>query len=276
MSFTTDVEALEIDLLLEAIFQRFGNDFRNRQKHIIHRKLRSFMDAHSIARVSVLQNRVLHDPSFIDPLLCALEARSVGLFDSPEQMLKMRKVFLPWLRSCAAPKIWIAECTAAEDVYGLVTLLMEDDLYQKTHVYVTGSNISLLGSARESKFSASLFKKYERNYRLAGGRGTLLNYCEKVGDAFVFHADLQSNITWAHFNIGTDASFNEFEIIVCSSGFNDFTLRSQHRALQVFYDSQPNFGLLTVVGPNSLEISPLFSHYKALSIKYGLYQRVSQ
>lgn len=275
MSIDNDVEELEITLLLEAIFQRFGNDFRSHQKHSVLRKLHGFMAAHSIASVSVLQDKVLHDATFIDPLLCTLDARPVGLFDYPEQMMKMRRVFVPWLRSCPAPKIWIAECTAAEDIYGLVILLMEENLYHKTRIYVTGPNANLLAEAHQSKFSTMLLKKYEKNYLLAGGTRALLNYCEKIDDSFVFNPELQGNITWAQYNLGTDASFNEFEIIVCCSGLVDFTWRSRHRALQIFYESQPNFGMLAITGETPLEITSLISRYKALSTQYGLYQRMA-
>jgi len=275
MSIAKDIEELEISLLLEAIFQRFGNDFRNHQKHGIRRKLHGFMKVHSIASVSILQSKVLHDATFIDPLLCALDARPVGLFEYPEQMMKMRKVFVPWLRSCPAPKIWIAECTAAEDVYGLAILLMEENLYHKTRIYVTGPNASLLAEAHQSKFPTKLLKQYERNYLLAGGAGALLNYCEKIDHSFVFNSELQCNITWAQYNLVTDASFNEFEVIVCCNGLTDFTWRSRHRALQIFYESQPNFGMLTITGSAPFDITSLVSRYKALSARYGLYQRVA-
>lgn len=275
MSDAKDVEALEIDLLLEAIFRRFGYDFRGHQKNSIRRKLHGFMAVHSIANVSLLQDKILHDVTFVDPLLRALEARSVGLFDYPEQINRMRELLIPWLRSCPAPKIWIAECSAAEDIYGLVILLVEENLFHKTRIYATGPNANLLTEARTGKFPMALCEKYERNYRLSGGVAALLNYGKKVGDSFVFNEDLKNNITWAQYNLSTDASFNEFEVILCCNGLSDFSLRSRHRALQVFYDSQPNFGILLIAGKNPLEAIPFISSYKILSAEYGIYQRLA-
>jgi chemotaxis protein methyltransferase CheR len=274
MSITRSVEDLEITLLLEAIFQRFGSDFRHYQKSSIRQKLGDFMESHSIATISALQDRVLHGAIEVEPLLCALDARSACLFDYPEQMLKMRSICVPWLRSCPAPKIWVAECTAAEDIFGLAILLMEEDLYHKTQIYVTGPNASLLAEAREGKFSAKLFSKYEKNYFLAGGSGALADYCEKIDNLWIFNPELQDNITWAQYNLGTDASFNEFEVIVCCGGLANFTSRLRHRALHIFYSSQPTFGLLTIAGENTFESTSFVPHYKILSSKYGLYQRV--
>lgn len=273
MSAAKVVEDLEITLLLEAIYQRFGDDFRSHQKETIRHKLHSFMHAHALATVSALQDRVLHDAHYLEPLLRALDARAVGLFDQPEHMLKLRKTLVPWLRSCPAPKIWIAECAAAEDVYAIAIMLMEENLYHKTGIYVTSSNASLLAESQEGKFSAALLSEYEKNYLLAGGVGSLSNYYEKVDDVVILNAELESNITWAQYNLGTDASFNEFELIICRGGLADFTSRLRRRALQIFYDSLPTFGILSIVGADAVEIAPFVSRYKAISPKYGLYQR---
>jgi chemotaxis protein methyltransferase CheR len=48
MDISRALEDLEITLLLEAIFQRFGDDFRGYQKEIIRRKLHGIMLAHNI------------------------------------------------------------------------------------------------------------------------------------------------------------------------------------------------------------------------------------
>ena len=274
MTAVREIEELEISLLLEAIYQRFGNDFRNHQTHTLREKLHCFMSAHSIVSISMLQGKILHDANFIELLLCALNTRPVALFNHPEQMLKLRRAIVPWLRSCPAPKIWIADCIAAEDVYGLAIVLMEENLYYKTRIYVTGANASLLANAQQSRFPAKLLKQYEQNYLLAGGANALLNYCEKIAGSFLFIPALQQNITWAEYNLETDASFNEFEVIVCCSGLSDLNWRSRHRALQIFYESQPNFGMLNIAGENPLEITSLVSRYKAISKKYGLYQRM--
>jgi chemotaxis protein methyltransferase CheR len=275
MDLSNGVESLEVGLLLEAIFRCFGNDFRHHNKNFIRHKLRGFMETHSIATLSALQEKILHDSTFVEPLLCALDERASRLFDHPEQILKLRKTLIPWLRSCPAPKIWVAECVSAEEVFGLVILLLEEDLHHKTQLYVTGPNANLLAQARLGRFSANLYAQYEENYYQAGGVNSLANYCARIEDTFVFNSELHSNITWVQYNLGTDASLNEFEAIVCCGGLSGFTLHLRNRAIRLFYESQPVFGVLTILGDDSLEITPFISRYKVISEKYGLYQRVA-
>lgn len=274
MSISKTLEDLEITLLLEAVFQRFGDDFRGYQKEIIRRKLRAFMLAHDIPTVSAVQDFILHDPTYIDALLCALDAHPAGLFDHPKHMRELRKILIPWLRSCPAPKIWIAECSAAEDVYAIAIMLMEEGVYHKTQIFATGANATLLSEAREAKFPLEKLAQYDENYLRAGGTESLANYYKQVDDVIVFRAELNRNITWAQYNLGTDASFNEFELIVCCGSLNDYASRLRRRALQVFYDSLPAFGILSIADADYTDLMALISHYSTLSSKQGLYRKI--
>ncbi|RYY74922.1 MAG: chemotaxis protein [Gammaproteobacteria bacterium] len=273
MEVSNALEDLEITLLLEAIYQRFGDDFRGYQKNAIRRKLHSFMLAHDLATVSCVQDRVLHHPSYIDALLCAFDAHPAGLFDHPKHMKELRRALIPWLRSCPAPKVWIAECASSEDVFATAIMLMEEGVYHKTKIFATGANATLLSEAREAKFSLEKLAQYEENYVRAGGTETLSDYYREHNDVAVFRDELSRNITWAQYNLGTDASFNEFELIVCRGGLNEYASRLRRRVLQLFYDSLPTFGLLSIVGTNYAEVAPFVSKYNVTSPEHGLYRR---
>ena len=268
------LEDLEITLLLEAIYQRFGDDFRGYQKEAVRRKLHGFMLAHNLATISCVQDAVLHDPSYIDALLCTLDSHPAGLFDHPKHMKELRTVLIPWLRSCPAPKIWIAECSSAEDVFATAIILMEEGVYHKTRIFATGANATLLSDAREAKFPLEKIAQYEENYVRAGGTDNLSNYYREHESTGVFRSELARNITWAQYNLGTDASFNEFELIICRSGLNDYASHLRRRVLQLFYDSLPTFGLLSIAGANYADVAPFISNYKVISPEHGLYRRI--
>jgi len=275
MDTSTKLEDLEITLLLEAIFQRFGDDFRNHQKDLIQRKVRGFMLAHNIATISELQNKILHDCTYIEALLRTLDGRLVGLFDNPEYILELRKVLIPWLRSCPAPNIWIAECTAAEDVYTMAILLMEEGLFHKTRIFATSTNAILLNEARYGKFLLKNIAQYEENYLRAGGTASLANYYHQLDETTAaFHQELASIVTWAQYNLGTDSSFNEFELIICRGGLSEYTSRLRRRALQLFCDSLPTFGILSIFGTEYNEVVSFLSQYKTISPRYGLYRKI--
>lgn len=272
MNLAADTEILEVSLLLEAIFQRFGRDFRHYNRENVREKLRCFMAAHSVSTLSALQEKVLHDTRYIEPLLRALENPPPALFEHPERLLKLRETLVPWLRSCPAPRVWIVDAIAAEQIFWLSILLQEENLLHKTQIYVTASDAERLAEARWGRFAANLFALYAENYRRAGGKSSLVDYCVRVEDRFIFNAELHTNITWAEYHLGRDASLNEFEAIICCADLSAFTLQRRHHANQVFRESQPMFGVLALANENFVAISDI-PHYRALNRAYGIYQR---
>ena len=59
-----EIETIEVDLLLEAIFRRWGYDFRSYARASIERRTRQFLSGSSFKRVSEMIRKVLYDKEF--------------------------------------------------------------------------------------------------------------------------------------------------------------------------------------------------------------------
>jgi chemotaxis protein methyltransferase CheR len=269
------VEELEIDLLLEGVFQRFGYDFRGYQREPLRRKLCQLMQRDGLQTVSALQGRVMHDAVASDALLRALAVHPAAMFDDPHHFRVLRDALGPWLRSCPSPKIWIAECASMEEAGTLAILLAEEEINSKTRIFATVSNEGLLRDASRGGFAPDRLGEYEENYRRSGGQKSLADYCIEDSGRMFLRPELLSNITWAQYNLATDASFNEFELIVCRRTLGDFGPALQRRALQLFRDSLPLFGILSVDEKSELNDAALAGCFKAISAESGLYRRIS-
>lgn len=272
---TQSVEDLEIDLLLEGVYRRFGQDFRGYRRESVRHRLHALMRGAGLKTVSSLQDRVMHDASASDLLLRALTMQPAGLFDDPGYFHALRQAMVPWLRSCPSPRVWVAECVAAEEVCALAILLAEEGLHEKTQIFATAANESLLEEAKAGEFALDRWSEYTENYRKCGGRANFADYCSKAHGKAVFSTELRSNVTWAQYSLATDASFNEFQLIVCRNALSDFGVALSRRTLQLFYDSMPLFGILSVRGDDGLNAAPFVSRYKAIAEAQGLYRRVA-
>ena len=275
MTAAQAVEDLEIDLLLEGVFQYSGYDFRGYQREPLRHKLHGLMQADGMPSVSALQDRVLHDIGAFETLLRVLSGQPAPLFDNPGHFRALRDSLGPWLRSCPSPKIWIADCLSAEEACSLAILLKEENLYDRTRIFATVPNESLLEEASGGSFPLDRMVEYEENYRRSGGQGSLASYCIESGGQAIFIPELRRNITWAHYNLTTDASFNEFELIVCHRRLGDFGVALRRRALQLFHESLPLFGMLSVDATTDLSVTPFDSRYKPICAEQGLYRRMA-
>jgi len=267
------VEELEIELLLEALSQRHGYDFRDYERAPVRRKLLAVMAERGLKTVSALQERVLHEPGAASAVLRALAPAPSGLFADPAWAGEARDVLGKSLRPAAVPKVWLAECAGVGEAWTLAILLHEEGLLARTEIFATMANDELLLDAREAGIDAQALPALQEAYQLGGGTGRLADHLEvREGRAFLLPR-LRARITWAGHNLVTDASFNEFQAIICRRALADFGPLLRQRVLRLFHDSLARFGVLGI----DRELGPADAHagtYQALPGAWPWYRRV--
>lgn len=237
-------EELETDLLLEALYQRFGFDFRAYERAALKSKLHALMRSRQLATVSQLQDRMLHDPQTGAALLRALSVQPAVLFDDPQQARQLRKVLASCLRASAVPKVWLAECAGVQEAWMLAILLADEQLHARTEIFATVANEEMLAGVADASIALDCLDEYQENYLKSGGYANLADFFDVKGKRAVLQPQLRSRITWAQYNLVTDASFNEFQLILCRKALADFGPVLRQQTLQLFHDSLSLFGVL--------------------------------
>lgn len=267
-------EELEIELLLEALFQRFGYDFRAYDRPALRRKLHQVMQARGLSTVSSLQDRVLHAPGVGPALLRALSVQPAALFDDPERSRQLRIVLASCLRASAVPKVWLAECAGPEEAWSLAILLAEEQLHLRTEIYATVANEEMVAAAQLASIPAERLAACQEAYFKSGGTAQLTDYFDVCDGRAVLRPALRDRITWAQYSVVTDASFNEFQMIVCQRALPDFGPLLRQRVLRLFHDSLALFGVLGL----DREIAvgdPLAANYQAVFPHQSWYKRIA-
>jgi chemotaxis protein methyltransferase CheR len=258
-----EVEELELDLLAEALFQRYGYDFRGHERAVLRRKLRGVMQQRSLRTLSSLQGQVLHDPGAASAVLRALHVPPAAMFDDPEEARLLRQACATCLHGTALPKVWLADCAGAEQAWTLAVLLAEQGLLAHTELHCTVASDELLAEAQDASIPLERLAEYQASYQRtraaapstatdggSAGENTaspqLADYFQVVGQRAVLLPQLRSRITWAQYNLVTDASFNEFNLIVCRRALPDFGPLLRQRVLQLFHASLAPFGVLAL------------------------------
>ena len=131
-----------------------------------------------------------------------------------------------------------------EEVYSMAILLHEEGLYEKTRIFATDLNATMLEKAKQGTFPLDGMQRYTKNYIGAGGKRAFSEYYKAVDDQVFFHSYLQKNVVFAQHNLVTDHSFNEFDIIICRNVLIYFNKRLQNDVHKLFYDSLSISGFL--------------------------------
>ncbi|TWI67642.1 chemotaxis protein methyltransferase CheR [Pseudoduganella lurida] len=269
-----ELEALELELLLEAVARRFGFDFRSHDRAAIRRKLAALMERRALHTLSQLQDRVLHDVDASSALLRALGVPPATMFDDVQEAVQLLAVAEQCLPGAPLPKVWLADCAGAEQAWTVAVLLAERQLLWGTEIHATVTTDAQLDEAVAASIPADALPLYQRRYEEAGGTGRLADYFEAHGGRLVPVPQLRNRITWAQYNLVTDASFNEFQLIVCRRALPDFGPLLRQRVLDLFDGSLAVFGALGIDRPLDRQ-ARMAGHYVTLLPGLSWYKRVS-
>jgi chemotaxis protein methyltransferase CheR len=215
MEHDAELEALELRLFLEAIYSRYGYDFRGYNQASMTRRLQAVLVKLGKRYISELQHEILRDASLFSTVLDDLTVRTSDMFRDPTFFRAIRRTLVPVLRTYPLLRVWHAGCAGGEEVYSLAILLTEEGLYDRAQIYATDLSTQALDQARQGFYSAEHLPAYEENYRHAGGSGAFESYYTHAYDGIAMKEALRKNILFFHHNLISDHPFAEMHLIFC-------------------------------------------------------------
>jgi chemotaxis protein methyltransferase CheR len=261
-------------LLLEAVYRRYGFDFRQYAQASLKRRLWRRLIAEGLHTITELQAKLLHDAHCMERLLLDLSINVTSMFRDPTFYLAFRDKIVPTLHTYPFTRIWCAGCSTGEEVYSLAILLTEEGLYERTRIYATDINETVLATAREGVFPLSKMQQYTQNYIRAGGAGEFSDYYVAAYDAAQFSRSLTENVVFAQHNLAMDRSFNQFNVIVCRNVMIYFDKALQGRVHSLFYESLDTFGILCLGHKESLAFTQFVNKYEQLDEVERIYKKI--
>ncbi len=268
------VADVEVSLLLEGVFRLFGYDFRQYSPKSLRRRIDDLVSAEKLASVSALQERVLHHRAALDRFVSSLSVQVSDFFRDPSFFKSFREKAIPLLRTYPLIRVWHAGCASGEEVCSMAILLEEEGLLQKSLLYATDINIQALQMARFGIYGEGQVNSCVDNYSRAAGKRSLWDYFDRDGGKARVKPSLRDRIVFTEHNLVTDASFNEFNVILCRNVLIYFTVPLRNRVHHLLYDSLTHFGLLALGAKETLQFTEFEKRYRALDSGNKIYRRV--
>lgn len=270
----SEVERIELNLLLEAIFQRYGYDFRNYAMQSIARRLRQFVRDRQLSGFLEVAGLVLRDPAFFHVLVPYFSVSVTSLFRDPFVYAALSKVVIPRLRSWAHFKIWHAGCATGEEVYSHAILLREAGISERSMLYATDISQPALETAKAGIYPLEVMRKGTTNYLASGGQHALSEYYHARYEAAIMNADLRRRMTFSRHNLAMDTSFGEMQLIVCRNVLIYFNESLQNEVLELFWESLDTGGFLCLGDKESLMFTSVEARFEIVDEAARIYRKV--
>lgn len=262
---------IEIKLLLEAIYLKYGHDFRNYSKAHLKRRVLHRLMISGLNSVSEMQYKVLHEPDFMQEVLSDFSINVTEMFRDPEFYLSMRREVLPVLKTYPFVKIWHAGCSTGEEVYSMAVLLEEEGLLNRSLIYATDYNENVLKIAKEGRYKKENIGDYEKNYIRGGGKGKLADHLQLNGNFVKFDPKFRKRMVFSEHNLVTDNVFAEVHMIICRNVLIYFNRNLQNRVIALFRDSLMKGGILGIGNKETLDFSRYTNDFEYINKGQRIY-----
>lgn len=266
-------EDIELQLLLEAIFQRYGYDFRSYSVASLRRRVDQHLLIARYKHMGELIHAILHSGEAFGALLSFLTINVTEMFRDPDFYQAFREKVVPVLRTHPFIKIWHAGCATGEEIYSMAILLEEEGLYDRCQIYATDIDKEVLEKARKGIFSVADLRKYTENYQKAGGRRSLSDYYTAKYDNVIMEPRLKKNVIFADHDLATDQVFGEMQVIFCRNVMIYFNRELQNRVFQLFHDSLDIGGTLCLGNKESLRFATCAEQFDVIDKAQRIYRK---
>ncbi|MBF0447094.1 MAG: protein-glutamate O-methyltransferase CheR [Magnetococcales bacterium] len=270
----SSIQDIEIDLLVEGLYRRYGYDFRQYSQASLKRRLINFAENNRLTHLSEIIPRMMRDLAFQESLINGISVPVTEMFRDPNLFKVLRQQIIPILQSYPFINIWHAGCATGEEVYSLAILLKEEGIYDRCQIFATDLSHESLRKAQDGIFSLDYMRDYTGNYQKSGGRGTFSDYYVARYNLAKMDDELKKNITFSRHNLATDGVFIQANLILCRNVLIYFNRTLQDRVLTLLHDSLERDGFLCLGQKESLHLSPVARAFRPVQEKEMVFRKL--
>lgn len=258
----------DLRMFIDTVKSLSDYDFSDYSDKSLKRRLSKIL-LDSNLTISSLLEKISNNQDFLEEIVKSITVNTTELFRDPPIWDTMRQDILPHYKDKSEILIWHAGCSTGQEVYSMLILLYEMDLFQKSKVYATDINSDVLTYASEGiykyKFNVNYLDNFDKVIR-QDTNGELIDVpyskyfsIEKTRDLLRMHQFLLEKPVYKKQDLVSDP--NPFpvayDIIICRNVVIYFNYELQNKVFKLFYDAmKPGGSLLlgvheTILGPVS-------------------------
>ncbi|MDP2560908.1 protein-glutamate O-methyltransferase CheR [Psychrobium sp. 1_MG-2023] len=276
MPSKNELWVFEVDLLLEAIFFRYGYDFRHYSRASLERRVENRLALSDLSSPSEMITKVLHEPAFFELFLKDMSITVTDMFRDPHVFRVIREVVFKQLRTYSRVNIWHAGCATGEEVYSMAIMLHEEGLLKRTRIYATDYNNRSLEVAQQGIYPVEKMQEFTANYHEAGGKGSLADYYQAKYEYAKINDIFNASITFANHNLVKDQVFAQMNLIVCRNVLIYFDQHLQDQVLTLFANSLVHRGYLVLGDKETLALSKVQDEFECVSYEQRIYRKLAK
>jgi chemotaxis protein methyltransferase CheR len=138
-------------------------DFSQYSEKSLKRRLFKVLTDNNI-NMSTLISRIKSDNAFVEEVVKEITVNTTELFRDPQVWQALRFSILPRFKNNSIINIWHSGCSTGQEVYSMLILLHELDLFDRAKVYATDINTDVIDIAKSGEYKYRFNIAYLDNF----------------------------------------------------------------------------------------------------------------
>ncbi len=255
-------------------------DFTEYSEKSLKRRLQKILLDYKIDVPGLLRD-LKKDKKLLEKVINDITVNTTELFRDPQIWHSLRYNVLPELKDKNNINIWHAGCSTGQEVYSMLILLQELDMFDKAKVLATDINSEVLDLASKGQYKYRFNIGYLDNFDKVVKENPF-NYDEfhdvayekyfkidKTKDQIQMNQFLIDKPFFRKHDLSIDGNmpFTKFDLIFCRNVIIYFNYSLQNKVFSLFYNSLFSHGYLylgmheTILGPYASKFVKKKFHY---------------
>ncbi|HYX06663.1 MAG TPA: CheR family methyltransferase [Bacteroidales bacterium] len=257
-------------LFLTTIKNFSGYDFSDYSEKSLKRRLAKVLIDNKMD-IYTLNASMKKNPVFLEKIVKDITVNTTELFRDPHIWHALKYKILPRYKHHKNINIWHAGCSTGQEVYSMMILLSELEMFDNAKIYATDLNADVLASAAKGVYKYRFNIGYLDNFDKVIKENPF-NYDEyndvpynkyfsidKTKDIIKMHPFLTEKPVFKKHDLVKDDNifYIKFDIILCRNVIIYFNYNLQNQVFQLFHNNLYNDGTLilgmheTILGPHT-------------------------
>ena len=273
-----EIDDNEIKVFADRIKNISDYDFSGYSDKSLKRRLAKLLFDNDLD-FEIFLEKMEQDKSFLERVVKKITVNTTELFRDPAVWNSIRHEILPLFRNYLPLNIWHAGCSTGQEVYSMLILLNELNLFETSNMYATDINSDVLEIARTGIYKYMFNLNYLDNFDKVirqndSGQYIDVEYSkyftiDKKRDVIKMNPFLMDKPVYKKMDLVRDTNPfpAKFELIVCRNVIIYFNYELQNRVIKLFYDNLSTGGCLilgvheTILGPFSIFFEKKYQAY---------------
>ncbi|TAN71445.1 MAG: protein-glutamate O-methyltransferase CheR [Methylobacter sp.] len=268
------IEDVEVDLLLNALKERYGYDFTGYARASLKRRLLGLMRDFDVGHLSQLIPIVLYEEAAAQTIINGISVPTSEFFRDPCVWNYLRSSVFLQLASFPRINIWQAGCGYGQEAYSLAILLHETGLLKRSRIFSSDINPLFLDKARLGCWPLRYQQHWRENYAHTGGKADFSDYFVEQNNDIAIRGEFKQPIEFIQHNLVVDDVFKEMQLVVCRNVLLYFGNALQEHVVDLLTRSLERGGyLLLGRGENIVDLSEKHPQLELLDSSWQLYRK---